>query len=286
MAPKAAAAAAKKLGVKKTDADPLAVNFIVKEKVGKQCKQIIEKRKINEHPVELKPHEVLPHPYNRNGQHINIMYIHQDLKTNMDRDGLDPERLQPGIVIKYKDPAKIKWLQDYSYNMMGGQPQLWPPVEQSKAVHGSVATSHVTVKLRLHEAKVKCDQTGVDFVLCADPTDPKYDEDLWKKAHGPGHTYWVLGEDTTEEEAKLLSSWRNADQNQNNGNSEASLISDVREVIRQLLTKAKVAGKEMKTVPIGQVVMMVEQNAIIKIKPSAVGSYRSVSNRPPLGRLF
>jgi len=96
----------------------------------------------------------------------------------------------------------------------------------------------------------------------------------------------VLGEDTTEEEAKLLSSWRNADQNQNNGNSEASPISDVREVIRQLLRKAKVAGKEMKTVPIGQVVMMVEQNAIIKIKPSAVGSYRSVLNRPPLGRLF
>ena len=78
-----------------------------------------------------------------------------------------------------------------------------------------------------------------------------------------GHEWIELDENTTDEEAALVSEWLNADQQQNNSNSEASLI----RVINNAIQDAKLLKQSLK---IGQIVAKIQENWVLKVSGTNV----------------
>jgi hypothetical protein len=244
----------------KAAANVTNVNKALETKQSTLAQQIINKRKIHDTPIRIRAVETGCDPCNRKGLPINILYVHNTMHVNIENQGIDPERLIPGIVIKYKTSDGQARLHAHNEKMTGGCPSMWPPISKSLMTYGTIANSHMSVKLRLDDAKVVCKETGKVFGV-------KGDDEEHRRLVEDGHLFWVLSEDTTEEEKDLISSLRNADQNQNNSNSEASLMAEVRAVIQEL---SKDKGPNYQ-VQLSTIIQKVDSKSIVKIKPSAIG---------------
>eukprot|EP00973_Karenia_brevis_P074286 10321192-Karenia_brevis.AAC.1 len=112
------------------------------------------------------------------------------------------------------------------------------------------------MKLRLHECNHVCDH--VSFQLNPDD-DPELDYVVKN-----GHDFIVLdGAKVTDEECRIVSEWKNADQNQNNASTEASLIRSIQLSCLELQRQTKSSNIKM-----ASVVQEVAQASLIKLKAS------------------
>ena len=237
------------------------MNPTIFAKTSKVVEQILAKRALNKGvPQRFKPHTCGVSQWNRKGQSPNLMYIHGPLFDNMKKDGFDPKRAKPGLAIVYSSGPKLDAALDYNKRIAEFAPGMWPPVDAEHMRHFTLSFSHMTIKLRLHEAASVCELTGKSFKVDKDD-----DEDLHYVAK-EGHEYIALSEDTTEEEAQLLSDWYNSDQDQNTGSSEASILKTI-----QLVVQAMV--RESKLLRVSSVVQKVAEQSIVKINPLAIGHY-------------
>ena len=91
------------------------------------------------------------------------------------------------------------------------QPEMWPAIVRGRMQYACLGGNHLTTMLR-------------GFVHGLVPA-PAEDEEL-QEAMKHGHSYVIL-KDTilgSPGDARLVSEWLNADQNQNSGNSEIHLL--------------------------------------------------------------
>ena len=238
------------------------MNPTIFAKTSKVVEQILAKRALNKGvPQRFKPHTCGVSQWNRKGQSPNMMYIHGPLFDNMKKDGFDPKRAKPGLAIVYNDSGpKLDAALAYNKRIAEFAPGLWPPVDAEHMRRFTLSFSHMTIKLRLHEAESVCEITGKSFKVNKDD-----DEDLHYVAK-EGHEYIALSEDTTEEEALLLSDWYNSDQDQNTGTSEASILKTIQLVVQGMV-------RESKLLKVSSVVQRVAEQSIVKINPLAIGHY-------------
>ena len=163
------------------------------------------------------------HPFNRSGAPPNFQYVHGSLLQNIVRDGFDPKRATPGIVIFCDDDASKKHLLEWNEGLASGN-DLCPPVNKQRMVYGTLAASHMTLALRAFKAKMYSSITGSVFPVPADGP-------MLHNVVEHGHNYYVLDSKVSKSDAEFLSEWKNSDQNQNQGNSEAQLVRTLQKLL-------------------------------------------------------
>lgn len=214
-------------------------------------------------PQRVKPGRAGVHSKNRKGQMPNMQYIYNTLNTNVKKDGYCTTRAKPGIVVRYLEGSeKLKKQRDHQNKIAQGAIEKWPPLNLDHMFDFTLAFTHMNIKLRLHEAKYVDPISGTSFVL-EQGEDPDLDYVV-----DNGHEFVVLdGEQVTDEDCMLISDWYNADQDQNNSSTEASLINSIKLVCKEL------TGPDNKHVKISSVVQKVAEASLVKVKPGSVASF-------------
>ena len=169
------------------------------------------------------------HPNNRGGSSPNFQYVHGSLYANIIKDGFDPKRAIPGIVIKCDEGDAKKKLIEYNEGLAQGN-DLCPPVVKTKMCYGTLASSHLTLGLRCFKNQMNSRISGCVFSVPSD-------DEFLKQVVDHGHLYYVLDSSLSQEDAEFLSEWRNSDQNQNQGNSEAQLIRNLQRLLLEEMAK-------------------------------------------------
>ena len=159
---------------------------------------------------------------NRAGQAPNIAVVHTSLYQSICRDGFDKRRPHPGFAIQMESTEMIAANIAFNKKLADGT-DTYPPLVVSHMTRATLAGSHLTLLLRCLRSGMKSSLLGTSFTINDD------DDDL-KKVVADGHCYWLLSEKITEEDAVLLSEWRNSDQNQNQFNSEMQLIKNIQRI--------------------------------------------------------
>lgn len=236
-------------------------NPTVFAKTSKKVEQILLNRAAHKgDTIRIRPSRIGVHQCNRKGQSPSMQYIHGALTNNVKKDGFDAKRARPGIVVEMTSQSKLTESLDFNRKIADYSPGLWPAIDAEIMKFFTLSFTHMTIKLRLHEAGHVCEATGQSFVV-----DPKEDPDL-AYVVSEGHEYIVLSEDTTPEEAQLISDWYNSDQDQNNSSSEASLIRTIQLVVQEL-------QKSSKIIKTAQVIQKVTERSIVKVNPSTIGYF-------------
>jgi hypothetical protein len=176
----------------------MSQNQPVMVKLGQLATSAVQKYKLYDKPICVKPHEIGVSPNNRGKSAPNVNYIVNTLHRNILDDSFDTDRLLPGICIQYKDPQTLKNMLEWNQSFTTGS-SLFPPVRADKMNKGSLACSHTNMMLRL---------------IDSGKLSAEHDEKL-AAAVSHGHYWWVLSDDCPEECQRAISEWRNADNNQN-----------------------------------------------------------------------
>ncbi len=165
------------------------------------------------------------------------------------------------FAIDFKTPQHVR--ENIAFNLsLGDGTDLYPPVVQSRMARATLAGSHLTLLLRCLRSGMKSSLIGTCFVV------GDGDPDL-KKVVDEGHSYWLLSEDITEEEAVLLSEWRNSDQNQNQCNSEMQLIKSIQRICTKELSLLPHASGQIK---VAAIVQKVASTSCIRIPHNTIGN--------------
>ena len=252
----ASAAAAAQMLVLAPTAEHNASNTV---KANKRVQAIVEKHRVFEEPQRLDPDTVGVSPFNRGGSAPNMPYIHSALQQMVTRDGFDPKRPQAGFVILHETSDSQAGLVAFNEKLADGC-DLYPPVFGKGMKYGSLASSHLTLALRCWKNTVHSSITGARFQVPAD-------DDALKHVVSQGHSYFVLDDKISKEDAEFLSEWRNADQNQNQCNSEAQLIRTLQSLVEDELAKSD-AGTQVK---LSTIISKATNKSIVKLKPDTVG---------------
>jgi hypothetical protein len=230
-------------------------------KANKRAKQIFKDHLLYKDPVRLDVNSVGPSPLNRGGLDVNVRYVHNDVCANIDSDGYDPARPQPGIVIRRTTADGLKRLLAHTTQMRQGS-DAWPPMITNILTNECLAGNHLTTGFQLFKCQKKDPFTGRVW-KCVD------DEDL-ELILTEGFQYFVLKDDVSDADAEFISSWRNADQNQNQQNSEASLAKNVQTVMIKMDEEAGKPGQ--KEIPLAQIIGKVSEQSLVRLKPDSIAS--------------
>ena len=108
--------------------------------------------------------------------------------------------------------------------------QLLPRIEETKALYGSLAGSHLNLALRLLQQGATSPGGDVS-TLCQDSLAL---QDVVMK----GHKWWVLAEETDSQEQVELSLWRNQDQHENHASHEIEILQTIQTTAETWRTSA------------------------------------------------
>jgi hypothetical protein len=193
-------------------------------------------------------------------------------------DGHDPSKTPPGVVIWNRDPARLARVVEYN-NKMRASTSSMPTFDATKAHKSSLAGTHYTLALNMYDQKMSSLITGLKHTL---PGAESVDHDLsLQQQVEKGHVYWVLSDTITEEEAHVVSDWRNSDQDRN-------LAFGPTELQRRILTVMQKSTPSTSTIPneqqgpsvgnkgkmsINRIVAEVTTNSVTQIPPDIVNQY-------------
>ena len=148
--------------------------------------------------------------------------MHCNIAESLASDGFDPQRPLPGIVIDYSADA-IKNKSEIDWNMVFTRAcEHFPPVRVEAMNKFTIAGSHLTMALRLFDARMTSSMSGRLF-------DAGGDTQLLQACQH-GHKYVVLSGDIPAEDAVCMSNWRNADNNNSQVRHEMELIKAIARV--------------------------------------------------------
>ena len=210
-------------------------------------------------PEALRIHhsKVLPSPFNRLGNPLNVMYIHHELAANIKKDGYRTGRPTAGLVIK-RTGAKLKRLHDTAKKLISQHSNLLPPINVDESANREcLGGNHLTVALRMYDCSYTSPLTGMKCEILND-------EELQNVCKN-GHVYLELDELVSDEDCKFLSELMNSDQNQNQCHSEDHLRLQIQEVLHSLITPAR------PSVPVSSIVSKVCELSVVKMRPDHVG---------------
>jgi hypothetical protein len=153
-------------------------------------------------PVVVRGNEILVDFLNRGGSDPKIQYVHQGPATDFHVDGYDPEKPQIGVLIMKGDP--VRWEKVLKHNKrFSAQSDLYPKIDEELAKYSCA------ISLRLYIEGKKSSITGLHYTI-----DGSNDDDL-KYAVNKGHRYWILSDKTPDADIRLVSRYRNSDQDRN-----------------------------------------------------------------------
>ena len=209
-------------------------------------------------PKELEPSSVLVGINNRDGAPPNVQHIHHQILKGFFTKGFDRTRPLPGICVKYESPEGKQKLIEHNKRFSKGN-KLLPIIDESKALYGSLAGSHLNLCLRL---------------IAQGAHSPAGDLRALMDTHGSlaevvktGHRWWVLPEKTAEDKQVDISLWRNQDQNENSGTNEI-------EILQTIVATADVMRCSSKSdkVPLGDLVERAHRRHPAKISPTVMST--------------
>ena len=183
-------------------------------------------------PVQVPPHHLLVSQNNRGGQPLTLMVVHQVIIPSFQKDGFDPSRTPVGFTIWYETSAVKENGIAHNLTLYGGSP-LYPPIEREVVEGETLSCSHYNCTLRCYRAQL----TSVDGHIC----DASKDADLQVVVER-GHKWYLLSEKTPVAEQKMLSEWKNQDQNSNQVRHEIELIRSIQTVCLKEATVAQRAS--------------------------------------------
>ena len=178
-------------------------------------------------PTHLDVDSVLVGPLNRDGAPPNLQYIHHGILGDFLKNGFSRSRPQEGICVKYTSEAGKKLLIEHNQRFSKGCPML-PPIDESKALYGSLAGTHLNIAGRILKAKTQSPLGDLSQLL-------QEDEDL-KEFVKHGHKWWILDESVLPELQRDISMHRNQDQNNNQATHEIELLQTITTVAKELAT--------------------------------------------------
>ena len=232
---------------------PADANAAVWSKTCKQVAAILEKYKENKEPMRCDPDTMGSCEYNRLP---NMHYIHSKLHKQLDADGYDPNRPHVGIATNYKSPEKSAANLKHNKSISNS---MHPPILDARMTRGCLAFQHMSILFRCYKHEIVSTITGRKYII-------KDDEDL-KYNVTNGHFFWLLAEEISEDEARLVAQWYNSDQNQNHLNDVVEHIRSVQRVCRKEMEIT--CGAQVK---LSSVIAKVTAASIVKIMPDHVGA--------------
>ena len=121
-------------------------------KLAQRVKAALSTYCLHPEPRPLDHDEVVVGIHNRDGAPPNVQYLHHGLIEDIRKNGFCRSRPQEGICIKYTSDAGKKQLIEHNQRFTRGSSML-PPIDESKAVFGSLAGTHLNLGGRCFKAK-------------------------------------------------------------------------------------------------------------------------------------
>ena len=159
-----------------------------------------------------------------------IQVIHSTLATSILQDGYDARRPLPGVCI-LKSERKLPDLLDWNDSFSKGD-NRYPTVNRSSMNKGSLAATHLVFTLRCFQEEMMSPITGLRFAV--DPVDTAL-----ANAVSRGHVWYILSDELPEQEAIMISEYRNSDNNTNQFKHEMEHIRGIQRVCLKEMDTAK-----------------------------------------------
>lgn len=209
---------------------------------------------LNSEPKLIPPGHLLVAPANRDGAPPNIQYVHQGILRSIAKAGFDRTRPQVGICVQFKSTEGKDALLKYNKVFSSGN-RLFPPIDDSKVLYGTLAGSHLNLALRIIHSGLP--SPACDVSKLAPPGSPLAD------VVENGHKWWILPEDTPVDQQVEVSQWRNMDQNENQSMHEVELL-------RAVISVCAEVSKVRSNLGIGDIIARVAQRTPMKASTQAV----------------
>ncbi len=200
-------------------------------KLANKIEDILSTKTLNKEPRQLDPESVLVAPRNRDGAPPNIQHLHQGILKSFVTKGFDASRPQVGICVQFSSASGKHELLEHNRRFSKGVPLL-PPINEEKALYGSLAGSHFNLALRILKCGSASTVLGDVVSLLADS--PSLDE-----VTKLGHRWWILPESICLADQVDISLWRNQDQNENQGINEIEVLQTITTSAKELVEKNK-----------------------------------------------
>ena len=157
---------------------------------------------INSEAKQLDPLCLLTDQANRDGAPPNTQHVHFGILKSFAVKGFDRTRPQIGICVQYKSDAGLARLIEHNRRFTSGS-SLLPPVDDTKAMYGTIAGSHLNVALRILAHGLP--SPAADVTNLVEPGSSL------AEIVRSGHKWWILPEDTPIEDLVDISLWPNQD---------------------------------------------------------------------------
>ena len=226
--------------------------------LGQKCEEYLKTWRECDETLELAPHQVGVHPENRGGADPNVQVLQNKILASFHKDGYDPSRHLPPIVVRCSSESKKAALLASNKRFTEGRPGL-PPIDEKRMEYGTIAGSHLTLALRCVESDAPCWSSGFGAKKLIDK------QPNLKLASTRGLKYWVLKEDTPLEVIQAISSWRNQDQNVNQAFHEMELM-----VLIDRHTSTEVKNSSDGKVSLATVTALVTREAPLRLSDKLV----------------
>ena len=177
-------------------------------KLAQRVEQAMQDHLCLKEPKQLDPQMVLVAPRNRDRARPNLMHIHYVILKSFIIKGYDRQRPQIGICIEYTSVEGKKELIEHNLRFSKGC-SLFPAIDESRAMYGSLAGSHFNIALRLIKAGA--------ISPAGDLRSLTQDDVSLADTINNGHRWWILKENTPKDSQVEISLWRNQDQNESQG---------------------------------------------------------------------
>ena len=200
---------------------------------------------------------VAPHPLNRGGQDPLIVYCHVSLGPKIRRDEYDPDIAKFGVVIKVTSPEKLKRLLDLVEGLQNRASELYPRLFRDRVIYFSIASTHLTITLRLFNARMRSAITGEVFVPKETDADARF-------VLAEGHQYKVLREDCPDDALVAVSNYYNAEQDGSLMTTETSQMCGIANVVE------KVPQGTLK-ISLGSIITQMQQSSVIRLSSNTIG---------------
>ena len=175
-------------------------------------------QKVFQEPKQIDPQAILVAPSNRDGAPPNVQHVHHGILKSIVEQGFDSTRPSIGICVEFKSPEAKRKLLEHNIRFSHGN-SLMPKIDETKALYGSIAGSHLNLSLRL----IQQGSLGPAGDLSTLEESNKGLADVVQN----GHKWWILKEDTDLASQVDVSLWRNMDQIQNHGTHEVEILQTI-----------------------------------------------------------
>ena len=221
---------------------------------------ILDRRLVSDEPERVDCDRIGVSEWNRKGMPPNIPYVHRDLYPQIEKDGYKTDRPKPGYIIRFTTPTLLQKNVHHNQVISQGTSGVFPPICDGAMDSASLGSTHLTLTFRLARHRVVSHLTGKTFDEGCDPE--------FAKVVRKGHLYWILSEDTTQEEATQLSAYFNADQDQNQGTSEIEMMNHVSSVCRLIMKE----NTTTRAVTVAALIQRVQASSSVPVNTDTVGA--------------